>query len=142
MKRIIVQANLMAVGILVLAIGALAQGSQQYRANIPFDFEAAGKQNPAGTYALGVLSLTSQGAVAITNIKNGKSAMLGINARPGNGDWDKPGKLVFHKVNGAYRLSEISTATFSMKMRRTRTNVREVAGGGTPHEEVVTINLN
>lgn len=142
MKRVIVQANLMAVSVLVLAIGAFAQSSQQYRANIPFDFEAAGKQNAAGVYILGPLSVASQAAVAITNLKSGKSAMLGINTRPGTGDWDKPGKLVFHKTNDGYRLTEISTATLSMKMRRTRTAVREVAGGSAQHEEVVTIYLN
>lgn len=142
MKRIIVQASLMAVGVLVLALGAHAQVSQQYRASIPFNFEAKGKVYDAGKYIVGPITSGQQGPLGIRNMKTGKTRMLGVNTLGGNGNWDKPGRLTFVKTNGAYHLSEISTATFSMKMKRTRTDVREVAGGSAQHEEVVTIYLN
>lgn len=142
MKRIIVQAGLMAVGVLVLAIGAHAQVSQQYRAEIPFDFEAAGKQNAAGKYTVGPVSAVSEGPIAIRSLDSGKSRMLGVNTLGGTGNWDKPGTLTFIKVNGRYYLSAIKTATFGMKIKRTRTAVREVASASAPHEEVITIYLN
>ena len=141
MKRIIVKASLMAVGVLVLAAGAHGQLAQQYRAQIPFSFEAAGKVHAAGKYTVGPIS-DSNSPVAIRNLKTGKARMLGLNARGGNNDWDKPGKLIFVKVKGAYHLSEISTPTFGMKLKRARTEVREVASGSAPLEDVVTIYLN
>ena len=141
MKRIIVKTSLMAVGVLVLAIGAHAQLSQQYRAQIPFDFVAAGKTHAAGKYTVGPIS-DSNSPVAIRNLASGKSRMLGINTLGGSNDWNKPGKLTFLKVNGAYHLSAISTPTFGMKLKRTRTEVREVAGRSAPLEEAVTIYLN
>lgn len=141
MKRIIVQTSLMAVGVLVLAIGAQAQISQQYRAQIPFDFEAGGKMNAAGKYSLGPIA-SSDSPITLRSLATGHSRVLGVNSRGGSSNWDKPGKLVFLKANGIYRLSEVSTATFSMKVKRTRTDVREVAGGNASHEEAVTIYLN
>jgi hypothetical protein len=144
MKRIILQSGLLAVGILVLAIGAHAQTPQQYRAEIPFEFETAGKVNAAGKYTVGPVSMVSDGAIAIRSNESGKARFLGLNTTGGNRNWDKPGTLTFIKANGRYHLAAISTATFSMKMKRTTTAVREVAGSsaGAPREEVITINLN
>ena len=138
MKRTIVQMSLMAVAVLVIAVAANAQSSQVYRANIPFDFEAVGKNNSAGKYILAPVS----GALSIRNHDSGKARLLGMIQVAGDGNWDKPGKLTFVKSAGKYTLSEISTATFKMKMRRTRTDVREVSGGKAAAEEVVTIYLN
>ena len=84
----------MAVGVLVLAAGAHGQLAQQYRAQIPFSFEAAGKVHAAGKYTVGPIS-DSNSPVAIRNLKTGKARMLGLNARGGNNDWDKPGKQVW-----------------------------------------------
>ena len=137
MKKIFVQTSLMVVAVLAIAVAANAQVSQKYRAEIPFNFDAGGAQHQAGTYVVGPIS----GALSIRSLKSGKVRMLGLIQQAGDNNWDKPGTLTFVKSNGAYALSEISTPTFQMKMKRTRTDVREVAGSK-PSVEIVTINLN
>ena len=115
MKRILKQASVIGLFVLAVSIVANAQVDQQYRAEIPFDFDAAGKHYAAGTYAVGPLS--SSGAVAIRSMENGKMRVLGLNVIPGNNDWDNPGTLTFQKVGGRHQLRQISTATFKMAVR-------------------------
>lgn len=130
------------IGLLVLAvtIGASAQTSQQYRAEIPFDFEARGQHFAAGQYSIGPLSEVSQGGVALRNLRKGGVRVLGLNALGGNGDWNKPGTITFLKINGRYRMSEISTATFSMKIKGPKSS-RGLARDNTPSPEAVAVNL-
>ena len=135
MNRIVRQISVIGLFMLAVTIGVNAQANSQYRAEVPFSFEANGKHYAAGQYAVGPLSQMSvPGAIAITNVGNGKAAILGINSLQGDVNWNKPGQLTFVKENGRYTLRDISTATFSMKMKASKSRTTELA-------EVVAINL-
>ena len=135
MNRIVRQISVIGLFMLAVTIGVNAQANQQYRAEVPFSFEANGRHYAAGQYSVGPLSQMSvPGAIAIRNIGNGNSAVLGISAPQGDSNWDKPGRLTFVKENGRYTLRDISTATFSMKMKASKSRTAELA-------EVVAIDL-
>ena len=113
MKRIISQTGAIALFLLAVTIGLNAQSDTQYRAQIPFDFEAAGKHYAAGSYSVGLAS----GAVTIRDRQNGHMNVLGINPQAGTDNWDLPGTLTFRRIDGLYTLSQIVTPTFKKEMR-------------------------
>lgn len=134
MNRIIRQISIVGLFMLVVTIGVKAQATQ-YRAEVPFSFDANGKHYAAGQYSVGPMSqVSAPGAIAIQNLKNGNAAILGINSLHGDANWDKPGQLTFVKENGRYTLRDISTATFTMKMKASKSQRAELA-------EVVAIAL-
>ena len=142
MNRIIIQASAMVLLVLAISVGAKAQ-SDQYRAEIPFSFEAAGKHYEAGKYSVGPLSqVSSPGGIAIRDLQNGNARMLGVNSVQGDNKWDKPGTLSFLKVGGQYRLSQISTPTFKMKMKGQADKNSEVAQRTPSASNIVTVALN
>ncbi len=109
--------------VLILGVVGNAQISQQYRAEVPFDFHANGKAYAAGDYSIGPMaSHSSQGALALRERKTGKMRILGLVMSSLRSREDA--KLVFLKSDGRYTLSEVITPTFGMKMRRTKTDVR------------------
>ena len=135
MNRIVRHISVIGLFMLAVTIGVNAQANQQYRAEVPFSFEVNGKHYSAGQYSVGPLSQMSvPGAVAIKNVQNGNAAILGISALQGDSNWEKPGRLTFVKENGRYTLKDISTATFSMKMKTSKSRTAELA-------EVVAIAL-
>ena len=139
MNRIIKQASVIGLLVLAFAMAANAQVSQQYRANIPFDFEAGGKHYEAGKYSVGPLSGSS--SIAIRNIEKGDMRLLGANSLGGTNDWDNPGTLTFRKVNGQYRLNQITTATFQMELRPSKKE-RVLARNSSSATEVVAIQVH
>src|SRR5678816_2007434 len=101
MNRIIKQASLIGLFMLGVAMVASAQSSQQYRADIPFNFEANGKHYAAGEYAVGPLSqISSPSGIALTNVETGNARLLGVASQQGSNNWDIPGRLTFRKVDG------------------------------------------
>ena len=141
MNRIFRQASVIGVFMLAAVMGASAQSNQQYRAEIPFGFEAAGKHYDAGKYEVGPLAqVSSPGAIVIRNRQTGNARLLGANARHGDNDWNKDGKLTFVKANGRYVLSQISTATFEMKMNAKKSTSDQLAKGGSD-PAIVAIDL-
>ena len=128
MNRIIKQASLIGLFMLAVTVGVKAQGSQQYRADIPFSFEVNGKQHAAGEYIVGAMSqVSAPGAIALRNLKSGRAQVLGVTSQQGDIGWDNPGKLTFLKTDGRYTLSQISTATFKMKMKVQKARNSELA---------------
>ena len=123
----------------LLIFGIAANAQDQYRAEIPFDFQAAGVTHKAGEYSVGRISPATP-VLVIRNRKSTKSIMLG-HANLGGVSRDANGKLIFLKADGRYTLSEIKTPSFAMKLRKTKTDVR-MAGGSTPKMETVAINLH
>jgi hypothetical protein len=141
MNRIIKQVSLIGLFMLAVTVGTNAQGSQQYRADIPFSFEVNGKQHAAGEYIVGSLSqVSAPGAIALRNLETGKAQVLGVNSHQGDNSWDNPGRLTFLKVDGRYTLSQISTATFRMKMKVQKARNAELAKGASD-SEIVAIDL-
>lgn len=137
MKRTIIRSSVMVVVVLAVAIGISAQTSPQYRAEIPFSFEAGGRQHSAGQYRVGEIG---SGAIGLLNLQSGKMRILGVAPQPGNDNWNSRGTVTFVRTNGRYRLSEISTPSFKMKMkaRKVKDTVADLASA----EQVVKIHLD
>jgi hypothetical protein len=141
MNRIIRRVSLIGLFILAVTLGVTAQASQQYRADIPFSFEANGRHYAAGEYAVGPLSqVSSPGGIALRNLDTGKARLLGVTSNHGDNNWDNPGRLTFLKVDGRYTLSQISTATFKMKMKVQKARSAELAKGASD-PAIVAIDL-
>jgi hypothetical protein len=136
MKKQLIQAGLTVSSLLIFGIAANAQS--QYRADIPFDFEAAGKAWTAGVYSVGQIS-SGGPALVIRDRKTGKSKVLG-QSMPRSESRDSHGKLIFLKADGVYTLSQIVTPSFEMKLRKTKTDVR--MAGSSAKKETVAINLH
>jgi hypothetical protein len=135
MNRIIRQISVIGLFMLAVTIGVSAQSNQQYRADVPFGFDVNGKHYAAGEYSVGPVSqVASPGGIAIKDLQNGNAQLLGINSQQGDRNWDKPGQLSFLKMNGRYILTDISTATFKMKMKTSKARDGELA-------EVVAVRL-
>ena len=135
MKKLVIKAGLMVGSLLIFGMAANAQN--QYRAEIPFDFHAAGKAYTAGGYS--VDRIGGNGPVwAIRDRKTGKARLLG-QAMPSGASREESGKLIFLKSDGQYTLSEIVTPSFAMKLKKTKTDVR--IAGSAAKMETVAINL-
>ena len=113
MNRILKQASAIGLLVLAVAIGVDAQSDQQYRAQIPFDFEAAGKHYAAGEYTVGPVSKS----IAIRDLQTGSTRLLGPNVQAGTGNWDMPGTLSFQKIGDRYTLIQIKTPTFKRDVK-------------------------
>lgn len=142
MNRIIIKASVMVLLVLAVSLGVKAQ-NVEYRAEIPFSFQAAGKHYEAGKYSVGSLSqVSSPGGIVIRDLQNRNGRILGMNSAHGDNNWDKPGTLTFLKVEGEYRLSQISTPTFKMEMKGRAGKGRELAQRAPSGSNIVTIALN
>jgi len=126
--------------VLASGIAANAQMSQRYTGDIPFDFQANGHQFTAGKYNIGPeVAYGNTGVLAISSKTSRESKRLGlVNLNSANGS--EKGKLVFVKVNGSYKLSDIMTPTFAAKMKRTWTDVKVGKKEG-PAPETIAIVL-
>lgn len=139
MKNIILRTCLVVGFALVSGVAAIAQQSQHYRAEIPFDFAAGNKVFESGSYTVRPLGVTSNsGAVAIQSNETGKGQMLGL-AGMGGTSSKAEAKLVFTKWDNRYVLAEIITPTFGMKMKRTRNDAR-LAQNFKPETVVIILN--
>lgn len=141
MKSLFVKAGIMAGLMLMLSIAGNAQLSQQYRAEIPFDFQVKNVSYNAGVYSVGpVATATGSGALAILDRKSGKKQIVGM-AWFGGNESAETGKLVFLKANGHYALSQIVTPTFEMKVKiATGASVR-ISQNDTRKTETVAVAL-
>jgi len=143
MNRTIIQASLLILFVSAITVGVNAQVSQQYRADIPFSFDANGKSYEAGKYSVGPLSQLSMSGIAIRGLgKESRSGILGPIAHQGTNDWNKPGTLTFLNVNGRYQLIRVSTATFSMNMKSKKDRRGDLAKLSSSKPTMVSINLN
>lgn len=114
--------------IFMLNAAAAAQIGTRYKGVIPFDFLVNGHNYTAGEYFVGPMSsLANQGAVILLNRDTNRAKIIGLGSF-GN---DREGKaqIRFAYTNGRYYMSSIETPTLTIKMRRTWTDIREVAGG-------------
>ena len=123
----------------LMIFGIAANAQSQYRAEIPFDFHAAGAVWTAGGYMVGPIGSSSQ-VVAIRSRNTKKVRILG-SSRGGSDRWDGKGKLIFLKTDAGYTLSEIVTPSFAMKLKKTKTDVK-MAGDPAAKLETVAIVLH
>jgi hypothetical protein len=114
--------------IFVINAAAAAQLATRYKGTIPFAFTAKGFDFPAGEYYIGPLSsLANQGGVLLLNRNTNHGKIIGL-GNFGNDRMQKA-QIRFAFVDGRYHMASIDTPTLTMKLRRTWTGVREVAGG-------------
>ena len=143
MKRTIIQASLVILFVSAIAGGLNAQSGQKYRAEIPFNFEVNGKQYTAGKYTLGPISDSARSAIVLRGIEKGMtSGVLNHVAQPGSNNWDLPGTMSFLKVDGQYRLVQIATATFKMKLKAPESVGERIAKAGSNDSKIVSVNLH
>ena len=143
MNRTIIQASLLILFVSAITVGVNAQVSQQYRADIPFSFEANGRSYESGKYSVGPLSQLTMSGIAIRGLgKQSRSGILGPVAHAGTNDWDSPGTLTFLNVDGRYKLIRVSTATFSMNMKSRKDRDGDLAKLSSSKSRMVSVNLS
>jgi len=105
MKKSYFAAVLALTCLLGLGISAHAQDTEGVHVNIPFEFVVGGATLPAGTYAVGRLSLEAFSGIAISSYGHGAFAL------PIAVDGTRSGqpKLSFEHVGDKYFLSEADT---------------------------------
>jgi hypothetical protein len=87
---------------------ARAQAVDQLVVNIPYEFVAAGKTLPAGTYTLHRISTTNNDELSLTSFEN-RTGVLLISSEVSSTREYEP-KLTFEHVGDQYFLSKIETA--------------------------------
>jgi hypothetical protein len=124
------------------AVSTKAQSTVSLRANVPFDFIVGEKTLPAGKIKVREISASNSGALAISNLDKGQSAM-----RIAHSVWtSKPNdraKLVFHRYGNSYYLAQVwipgyDTREFS-KSKSERALERETMLSKNSTPELVTI---
>ena len=136
MKKLLFQACLLVGSAMMFGVSVNAQ----YRAQIPFDFEAGKVHYAAGEYVLGPLnSSSSASSLAIRDVATGRTRLAGITTLSGDG-WKGVSKLVFVKTGDSYSLSEIVTSRFTYKGRPSKRYSR--VGNVAAAVDTVTVNLD
>ena len=134
MKHLFARVIILAATAAALGIQVQAQ-SDQYRANVPFDFTAAGRTYTAGSYSVGKLSQTSDtGAIMLIDRKNGHARVIGMNRSRSS---DNSAKLVFVKNGLGWALKEVITPDFGVKMRQPK----QVIARNTNEPEIIELAL-
>ena len=115
MKNIFARVIILAAAAAAFGLQAQAQSDQHYRANVPFDFTAAGRSYTAGSYSVGRLSQISEGgAIMLVDRQTGHAKVIGMSRSSTNGR----AKLVFVKNGLSYALKEVITPNFGVKMKQ------------------------
>lgn len=93
-------------GLAMLAtVSAHAQGGKQVAVTIPFNFYAGDKTLPAGQYLVGRSTQTS-GETLVLRATDGRSGVFVLTREIQNNGIQKQSKLVFHRYENQYFLSE------------------------------------
>ena len=118
MKRQYLRILIALVGFACLGMSAKAQEVDQLVVKIPFDFVAAGKTLPAGTYRVNRLSIDDRFAgLIVWNLKNSESAIVhptqvesdyGLDNYFGRNEAEK-GRATFEQAGDQHFLSRIET---------------------------------
>lgn len=115
---------------------AAAQIGARYKGFVPFDFSVNGDNYHAGEYIIGPLfSLSNQGAVVLLSKDTNRAEIIGLGGF-GN-DLEPTARIRFAHTDGRYYMASIETPTIRLKMQRTWTDIREVAGGETKYTEIM-----
>ncbi len=108
--------------------------SAQMRANIPFDFMAAGSNLVAGDYTLETTGDTDQ-VLQMCNLQQHRCAFM-IASQVASKARNDPGKLVFNRYGDRYFLSEIWSRSLVRTLPQDRRE-RQLAKSGTEPEGAV-----
>ena len=105
------------------ALGAAARGqvSDQLVVNIPYEFVAAGKTLPAGTYRVNRLNDRNNRELIISSFEN-RAAVLVLSSEVDTARAEQPG-VSFQQVGDQHFLSKIETADHSFVIPVSRAEV-------------------
>jgi hypothetical protein len=106
MKKHFVRIATAFLGCVVLAIAAKAQ--DQLVVRVPYEFVAAGKTLPAGTYRVNRISDSNNQELALTSFENHTGVLI-VSDVVGTAHDDKP-SFTFQQVGGQHILTRIETA--------------------------------
>jgi hypothetical protein len=96
------------IGVAGLGVAAKGQVVDQIVVNIPYEFVAAGKTLPAGTYRVNRVSDANQEALILSSFENGAGAIV-FSTQVESSSTDKA-QVTFEQVGGQHFLSKIETA--------------------------------
>jgi len=138
MKRTVLQIWL-AIGLAIgLTVSAQAQISTEYRARIPFDFNVGNTTFKAGDYLIGLINPKSnQQTLAIRDAKGRSNKVFIILPKETNAR-RKVTKLVFHRYENQYFLSEMLTPTLGAEFLKSKQEER-LARNQKPNQETIAI---
>ena len=114
------QIFMLAASVLLITMAAMttaqAQTTNQFTANIPFDFHVSGERFPAGEYTVRCLNPSSDVKVLQLRKTDGESSvMLHTNSIVGRMNWKS--RLVFSRYGNQYYFSQAWLGSESLGMR-------------------------
>ncbi len=114
---------------LALGVGAEGQAQREVVVTIPYEFLAAGKTLPAGTYTVSRVSENTLGGIIISSYENRSSVFVIPNYFESH-EVDNV-KVSFKQIGEAHFLSKIETANgvYSIPVPRSATVVARVRHG-------------
>ncbi len=113
------------VGVASLGMTAKGEVIDQIVAKIPYEFVAAGKTLPAGTYRVNRVNDTNQGALVLSSFENRMGAIVlsaEVESSSGNNV-----HVSFEQVGGQHFLSKIETADHVFTIPVSRSEILEAA---------------
>ncbi len=129
----------------LLACGALLTlgvtfASAQMRANIPFDFMAAGSNLVAGEYTLETTGNTDQ-VLQMCNLQQHRCLFM-IASQVASKAHNDPSKLVFNRYGDQYFLSEIWSLSLVRTLPQDRRERQLAKSGAEPVTAVITAEIS
>ena len=113
------------IGVAGLGTTAKAQAVDQIVVNMPYEFVAAGKTLPAGTYTVKRLSDTDPNVLILSSFENRASAIV-VSTQVESSFADKA-QVSLEQVGGEYFLSKIETAEHLFTIPVSRSAILEAA---------------
>jgi hypothetical protein len=113
------------IGVAGLGMAAKGQVIDQIVVNIPYEFVAAGKTLPAGTYRVNRVSGANQEALILSSFESGAGAIV-FSTQVENSSADKA-QVTFEQVGGQHFLSKIETADHLFTIPISRSAILEAA---------------
>ena len=138
MKKLIQICSVLALAIAFAIIPANAQSGQKVSADVPFDFNAAGKHYSAGKYNLKVAEVRSN--IAVLYLTDGEGKVLDTILASSTGDAPVgEAQLAFNNYDGQRFLSSISASGLSYRLPRTGAEKQVASGRRNASERPVSI---
>jgi hypothetical protein len=125
MKKYLVRIATAAFALAALAAGAKALASDQLIVNIPYEFVAAGKTLPAGTYRVNRLDDASGSQLVLSSYEN-RVGVVVVSTEREDARGDKP-SFTFQEIGGQHFLSRIETAEHIFTIPVSKSAVLEAA---------------
>src|SRR4029077_18186204 len=113
------------IGVAGLGTAARGQVADQIVVNIPYEFVAAGKTLPAGTYRVNRVNSIDQEALILSSFENGAGAIV-FSTQVENSSAYKA-QVTFEQVGGQHFLSKIETADHLFIIPISRSAILEAA---------------